>query len=135
MKPRDLWQKVVRTVCSLANRHGGYLLLGVSDEGNVVGIDQAVASMSSDTDETGRNVFKGSLRKQLQDHLTNKPVMDIRWTQIDGRLILLIKVQRNAPGMPCAVGDQIYVRRGSTTRPALLDEQRDLLCSSLQTSG
>jgi ATP-dependent DNA helicase RecG len=75
------------TVGSFANRYGGYILLGVSDDGEVLGVNpNAVASVKKDFSDTINNSNK----------TTPALFLSFEETEIDGKTILYVYVPRSS---------------------------------------
>lgn len=74
-----LSNSVYETVCSFSNRYGGYILLGVGDDGTVVGINRSAAS---------------SIKKDFVNMLNNpqkiSPTLfiSLEEAEVDGKLVL-----------------------------------------------
>ena len=92
-------------ICALANADGGYILIGVDDEGNIVGINTRKA------------------RSEVSAALTNvSPTPRISMTEVSigGRSILVIRVHR-AENL-CSIGGRAYIRIGTSKRPLSVEE-------------
>jgi predicted HTH transcriptional regulator len=62
---KDLTKVVAKSVAGFLNAHGGTLLIGVADDGTVVGIERDIATLSR-KDVDG---FEQTLRMALGKHL------------------------------------------------------------------
>ncbi len=108
--------KPLRTIAAFANSAGGLLVIGVADDGAVIGIDDPLAE-----EEGLASLIADSISPQLV------PAIDI--ATVAGRTVLIVDVPLStrrphyltSQGLP----DGVYVRIGSSTRqadPALVAE-------------
>ena len=98
----------LRTVVAFANTKGGIILLGVDNDGQVVGLDP------NDTKDTVVN--------KIEDNVSPVPYCEVIPQLQEGRQILVIRVRENA-AKPCAYmvnknKPQYYVRRDGSNRLA-----------------
>lgn len=119
---RDGRKKVCRTLAAFANGHGGHLLFGVDDDGEIVGVDGNAVSQSDKDDVTHW------ITDIAVPHLDF--AVDIIETE-GGRKVFHVEVQPGEsppyginPGTPV-----YYIRRGATTFPAGQDDARQLALS------
>jgi hypothetical protein len=126
---RDIWDKLLREICALANMRGGHLLLGVTDETEIIGINGALEATADKNVPSTRSAFESLLRKWMQERLAYKPRAEAVWATIDDKQVFALNIYPNPPGNVCTLNDRIYVRSGSSSRPATVEEQRALLCS------
>jgi len=120
------WHKLVRVVASFGNAQGGSLILGATDEGAVAGIAERLRTTAGPTDQASK-LLHTALQKRLQDDLTYKPLVDMQWETVNEKLILLVRVAQNEPGVVTSLKEGgIPIRKGSTTRLADSDECRQL---------
>ncbi len=89
-----------KTMCALANTEGGFLLVGVDDKGNVVGVKNA--------DEAQRR-----LRQSLQT-CEPVPIANISVVASDGKAALAVQISKT--DVPCYCNGAIYLRVGSTNQ-------------------
>jgi len=96
---------VAREICAMANANGGYILIGVSDEGKILGCDPM------------------KVREVLASSLQNiTPPISVRTNVIDigGRKIVVVEVPRSKT--LCSIGGVAYIRVGSGIRPLSIQE-------------
>jgi hypothetical protein len=114
---RGLAKLVSKGVAGLLNAEGGMLLIGVSDDGTILGIE-------SDMGLLGRqNVdgFEQTLRNILGNHLglDVSPRVGVTFVKIDGHTVSCISCERHRSPVFLQDGDrqEFYVRDGNQTRP------------------
>ena len=97
-------KEAARALCGLANHRGGLLLIGVNDQGEPVGAPR---------DSLERlNSLLGSIYP--------RPRVRAEWTELKGARLLAIWVE--AGGRVYRLGDDVYIRVGSSTRKASPEE-------------
>jgi ATP-dependent DNA helicase RecG len=95
--------RVARVIAAFLNTSGGRLLLGVDDEGHVVGIEQGL---------TG-----AWFRRKVEDQISPPPRFSIITRHVAGKEIALIDVPSGSE-RPYVVDDVIYAWRGADATPA-----------------
>ena len=109
---------VVKTLAGFLNSNGGALLLGVDDQGHVVGLEADYCTLSGRPDRDGYqqflvNLVSGSLGKEV-----SAACVSFLFSVVGSQEICLIRVK--ASSRPVYVRDgqqtQLYVRSGNTTQ-------------------
>ena len=95
---------VSQTACAFANTGGGVLLVGISDEGRVVGVSP----------EEGRRV------SQRLSRLEPYPEVQISTISLASKDVMVIEVE--ASGTLVTLGGVAYIRVGPTNRPLSINE-------------
>lgn len=117
-----LEQVIVKTVCGFLNAEGGTLLVGVDDEGNVLGLDGDLATLGSKNNADGYELF---LRQLLENKLSvsTAATVRVRFPDVGDTPICLVAVAPS--GKPVfakplqSTGDgasEFWVRTGNATR-------------------
>jgi predicted HTH transcriptional regulator len=116
---RDGRKKVCRTLAAFANGHGGHLLFGVNDDGEIVGVS-ADEAIQPDKDTVTRWITD-----LVDPHLDFS--LDIVETE-GGPAVLYVEVQEGAspPYGVDPANPSYYMRRGATTFPASADDVRTI---------
>ncbi len=119
--------KIAKTVCAFANTSGGKLIIGVKDNLEIIGIDDA-------------NIFeiKDSLISVIYDKISPLIMIDIFTVAIENKLILVIDVSKG-PQSPYHIKkagnkEEVYIRLGATNRKADNETINDLHRQSRNTS-
>ena len=94
-----------KEVCAFANLHGGLILIGIDDKGNIVGVDT----------KKGRKDITAQL-------LTIEPHLKVRVEEmeIDKKKIIILHIPKSK--YLCSVGGMVYIRVGTSKRPLSLQE-------------
>jgi len=113
---------IAKEVCAFANlAGGGVILLGIDDTGHVQGIER------SDLDETQLRI-----ENVVRDNCRPRPTIGFNIFDIHddiARCLLVVQIDE-VSRKPCMSRDRIYIRSGSSARPADTDEVRRLVLSS-----
>ncbi|MEK6960675.1 MAG: RNA-binding domain-containing protein [Nanoarchaeota archaeon] len=110
-----------KTICAFANASGGTLLIGVEDEGTIVGVPP------KKQDETQQQLYHS------QQECSPTPVCSIVTVDTEKGVVILVKIPKIGSGV-CYYKNEIYVRVGTTDHkiagPAIEDflKKRQVLC-------
>jgi hypothetical protein len=113
---------VVKTVCGLLNAEGGSLLIGVNDEGKLLGLDDDLGTLGSNANADGYELF---LRQLLDTNLSviTAATVRIRFHRVEACLICQVVVAPS--GKPVFAkpskggvgnGSEFWVRIGNATK-------------------
>jgi ATP-dependent DNA helicase RecG len=122
--------KLMKTVAAFSNGSGGSILIGVRDDGEVVGVSAEVANAG------GRD----RLANLIRNWTLPLPIFEIDAIETRGGLqVIIIKVAKG-PLPPYGAGTsaetlQYFVRRGATTFAAAPDQIRDMARSTPPVSS
>jgi len=107
---------IARAVAAFANgRRGGIILVGLTDAGQIVGVERRVRQRGS-----ARRLC-AEVRRQLRTEVQPAPRLRVRSVDLDGVPLLLIEARSGWGGGPHRAG-RVYVRRGTQTVAATPDE-------------
>jgi hypothetical protein len=130
---KKLEDVVLKTVSAFANTAGGYLLVGINDAGEVIGLDKDYGSL----DGGGRDKFERHLRQLIKDKFgmsyTSNSVkcefadfggLDVCKVTIlpASQPIVLKVVDKN--GQP---GERMYIRNGNASHELPMSEMHDYM--------
>jgi hypothetical protein len=126
---------IVKTVCGLLNHEGGTLLIGVADDGTILGIEPDLATLGNKPNADGFELY---LRQLLEASLTTTTAQTVRIGFFNRDLKQVCKVAVAASGKPVFArpgkgsGSQaveFWVRIGNATKQLhgddMVDYQRD----------
>jgi hypothetical protein len=117
MVNKKLEYVIAKTISAFLNSEGGVLLIGLDDDGNILGIDKDIHTLSKQ-DCDG---FELHLRNIVKKYLNNsfEKYLQILFPSIDNETICEIKVSRS--GRPVFITfegkDEFYVRNGNSSIP------------------
>lgn len=112
-------KKTAKEICAMANNsNGGTLLLGVTDDGDAVGIQKAEVD---------------ALQLRIGDIATNRcsPVPRLNFLSFDlsenpDRVILVVEIG-SIENKPCMTDERVFIRYGTCARPAKAEEIRRIV--------
>ena len=113
---RNLQQVVAKTIAGMLNGEGGTLLIGVADDGTVIGIARDLATLRK------RNVdgFEQLLTDTVKTFLGIEcmPYVHPRFETIEGQTVCVVSVAKSPDPVFLTAGDahQFWVRMGNSTR-------------------
>ncbi|MGE6666703.1 RNA-binding domain-containing protein [Paenibacillus xylanexedens] len=110
-------KKIAQEICAFANMNGGMLILGITDSGDIKGIDNKYLD---EIQQRVINVIRDNCNPppQVQFLIFNHNLIE--------RSILVVEI-RALENKPCMAHDKIYIRVGSSVRVAKPDEVRRLI--------
>ena len=110
---------IYRAVAALLNTMGGVVLVGVTDDGTVIGVEEPGSVAASVERELRHNIAPpAAVSTTVQSH--------------EGRDVIVIDVPKGHDG-PYVVNGSIYVRRSASTQPATHVEINSLLSPAAKT--
>ena len=100
-------------VCGFLNTRGGYVLCGIGDGGDILGIDEP-------------DTAAARLERVLAERLSPAALIYVRPESVAGKKILVVEVPAGQD-VPYAFRDVIYIREGDATRKADVATIRDIV--------
>jgi hypothetical protein len=107
----SLKRQIIEALCGLLNAEGGRVLVGVGDEGEVVGVD------------LGRRTLE-TLASDIANSIEPQPVPAIEAVGINERSVVILSVQKRKPGVVYFADGRAWIRVGRTTRRLAVEEIR-----------
>lgn len=96
-------QSISKSICSLANTKGGILIFGVSNNGDIVGINENIDSIQRKISDANQAI-------------TPAPLISIQTNKINKKNVVAVIIQQASDTTFHTFHGAIYVRLGSTTR-------------------
>ncbi len=125
---KTLEKVILKSIVGLMNAEGGHLIIGVGDDGEILGIEDDLRSMGSQGDADG---YQQRIIQMLSDEAGAQfgKHVQVSFEQREGRTVCWCNV-RPSP-QPVYVKDggqkQFFVRVGNTTRPFDAQEAHDYI--------
>jgi hypothetical protein len=131
---KSKWRELLDTVVGFANADGGRLYIGINDRGETVGVDlplkKEYGGKHGDDVRAQRDDYSWELQHAIAKGIQPSLAPVFEWFEPAGRTVLCIAVE---PGreVPYYVveSNEIFVRRGATTRRALPHELETLFAN------
>ncbi len=119
---KDLEKAVLKTVTAFLNGDGGHLIIGVTDNGKIYGLDEDINSLVRKDRDGFENHFNQMLKQMIGAEF--RQYVDLTFEQIEGRQICLIYVSPSPkPVYLRQNGDEeFFIRTGNTTSPLKVSE-------------
>lgn len=113
--------RLLQSIVAFSNTNGGYILLGVNDNGVIVGLNQ--------------NDTKERIQNKIEDCIDGYPKVEYKTVEIHNKKILVIKVEE-AIEKPCALNvdsnkPMCYVRRDGSNKIAKPEDYRNMCKKTL----
>ena len=124
---KDLETVIAKSVAGFMNAEGGTLLIGVDDEGDVLGLERDFSTLRrGDVDG-----FYQKLIQVLEDHLGSAFLqhVSVSFDEVDGEYICAVDVKKSPQPVYVQNGQEqaFYVRSGNTTRPFDMQDAHDYI--------
>jgi hypothetical protein len=112
--PDSKIEEISRSVCAFSNSSGGMLLIGVSDLGEVSGIESHIKkSYKSNFDESVLS-YKKDISKIIYESIYDASGVSVEQLMIRGRWVVVVCVKKSSSWNYLVSNDIPYVRRGAT---------------------
>jgi schlafen family protein len=122
---RGLEKVIAKTLAGFFNTHGGDLLIGVADDGSVLGLGNDYQTLKHQNSDGFERTLNDIIKKMLGGDLC--PLSHFTFVEVDGREICMVTVEK-AP-RPVYFDDGknsvFYVRVGNSTRQLDVREALD----------
>jgi len=118
---KGLRHSVLKTIAAFLNTEGGTLIIGISDTGDIYGLQNDLKGLDNSLDR-----FAQLLSSLISDHLGPQfsYLVKVRFEELNGKQMCLLEIDK-APEpvfLKGAQGKEFYVRVGNTSR--LLDAEQ-----------
>lgn len=117
---KEVEKRVVKAICGFLNRpEGGKLLIGVGDNGEILGLESDYESLSRGTKRGDRDVFQNHLRQVISSQFGHGFLIDVSFAQVKGKDVCVVDVKHAFKPVWYVEGKQhiLYVREGNRTVP------------------
>ena len=109
---------LAREITAFANTHGGTLIIGVDDNGIVVGVEDFKA-----TEQIITNALNHNCQPAIRAAISR--------IDISGKTLVVVEIPEGT-SKPCEANHIVYMRTGSSTRPASREEKQDMYISKIK---
>lgn len=122
MVNKALYEPVMKNVVGFMNATGGVVIIGVDDDGQVLGLDADYQSMRKPDPDGYENVFNQAFNKMVG--VEYRRFVALSFPQIEGKEICLISVQPSSqPAYLQYKGDEtFYLRAGNASQPLTVSQ-------------
>ena len=110
-KEKYIEKEVLKTIVGFLNTDGGILLVGISDDGRVVGLEGEISLYNNNLDRYLLH-FKNLVKAQIGEDFY--PYIDYRMVDVNGKLVLFVECEASAK--PCFLNQkEFFVRTNPAT--------------------
>jgi len=115
---KEMEREIARTICAFMNTEGGTLIIGVDDDGTILGLEKDFSTL-------GRRQNKDGLEQafvNITENLFSSPLSPDDYTahfeELQGRPVYVVRVKKSQKPVFCLLGGvrEFYVRKQTTTR-------------------
>ena len=119
---KDLHEPVLKNVAAYMNTKGGAVLIGVDDEGQILGLEPDYATMGKKNSDGFENNFNMSFNKMIGAEFRH--YVDVSFHMLEGKEICLVRTLPSSdPVFLMFKGEEkFYVRTGNSSQPLTISE-------------
>jgi hypothetical protein len=112
VKNKDMTTAVIKTIAGFLNTDGGELLVGVSDAGEILGVNEEMSKFYSNSPDKYLQNVKNAIKERIGE--PSYPYIDYKLHEVDSALLLRVTCRRSDE--PVYVDDRdFYVRTNPAT--------------------
>jgi membrane protein YdbS with pleckstrin-like domain len=114
---KDLYVPVMKNISAFMNTNGGTLLIGVDDDGQILGLEPDLKSMKKHNVDGFENVFNMAFNQMIGVEFRQH--LEITFPKLDGVVICFISIKlANQPVYMVHKGQEyFYIRAGNASQP------------------
>jgi hypothetical protein len=130
---RGLETVIAKTVAGFCNTRGGKLLIGVADDGGIVGLEHDYRSLRDQSRDGFERAVSDIVRRKLGGDLAT--LVHFSFAELDGRDVCMLSVEPASRAVYLDEGktSQFYIRSGNSTRQLDVREALDFAKTRWQT--
>jgi len=110
---REYTKNILKTVSAMANYHDGYIVIGIDDNLNVIGVEEPKS-------------FKLNLENTINDNILPRPYYEISEENRDGKILIIVKVFAGE-NTPYLYNNKAYKKMDTSTVPTNKIEYENLI--------
>ena len=128
---KNLETVIAKTIAGFLNTNGGILLIGVSDEGNILGLDKDYSVMEGNNKDSFELKLRGVIKKYLNKSFDK--YLEITFPNVEDKEIchIVVKSKSSEPVYFISEGvEKFFTRVGNSTEPLRLSEVNEHIKSN-----
>ncbi|MDO9399583.1 MAG: DUF262 domain-containing protein [bacterium] len=116
---------IAKTISAFMNSEGGTLIIGVDDDGNILGIEKDLQTLSKKNIDGFELHFRQMIKKYLGEHF--EKYIKVAFPKVDDKEICLVQVSKSGkPVFALFEGNEsFFVRNGNASIPKNRQEQSE----------
>jgi CheY-like chemotaxis protein len=113
---RSIGEAIAAAIAGMLNSTGGTLLIGIADDGTVVGIEHDLQTLRKASPDSFQLAFTDIVKTYLG--MESLPYLNVRFEQIGGKQICVVGIEKSPEPVYLVGGDthKFFVRVGNSTR-------------------
>ena len=114
---KNLYEPVMKNITGFLNTRGGTVVIGVDDEGKVLGLDPDLGTLSKSNVDGFENVFNMAFNKMIGVEF--RRYVDVTFPGVDNEIVCLVTVRpADEPAYLIHKGsERFFIRAGNATQP------------------
>jgi membrane protein YdbS with pleckstrin-like domain len=114
---KDLYEPVMKNIAAFMNTRGGVVLIGVGDNGEILGLGPDLNTLRKPNVDGFENVFNMAFNKMIGAEF--RQYVDVTFPEIDEEVICLVTVRPSSePAYLVHKGtEKFYIRAGNASQP------------------
>lgn len=114
---KNLYEPVMKNLTAFMNTTGGALLIGVDDDGRILGLNEDIKTLKKPNIDGFENVFNMAFNKMVGVEFRH--FIDLAFPEVDGQTVCLVSVKpANQPVYLVHQGQEaFYIRAGNASQP------------------
>ena len=119
---KELYVPVMKNLAAFMNSNGGYLFIGVDDNGQVLGLDNDLQGMRKSDTDGYENTFNQAFNKMIGVEF--RQFVDAGFPIIDGQAVCVLRVRPSTiPAYITHKGEErFYIRAGNASQPLTISQ-------------
>lgn len=117
-RDRDIERAIAKTICAFMNTEGGTLLIGVDDNGSILGLDKDFSILGKRQNKDGFHQAFVEITEDMFDPPLLPDDYKANFIELEGKLIYIVEVNKSTRAVYCSFDGaaDFYVRKQTTTR-------------------
>jgi len=113
---KELHEPVMKNLVAFMNTNGGVLLIGIDDEGAVLGIEQDMSTLKKPNVDGFENVFNMAFANMVG--MENRQYVEVTFPQLEGKTLCRLNVRPAAHPVYLRYQgkEELYVRTGNSSQ-------------------
>jgi len=114
---------ITKTITAFANTEGGVLLIGVDDDGNVLGLDKDINSFTSKSKDSFLKHFDNLIKTHFSEPID--AILKFGFEEVQSKTIFMVNVEKsNKPRFLITKpkGKEFYIRRSASSHSLDIEE-------------
>ncbi|MDE0941809.1 MAG: ATP-binding protein [Alphaproteobacteria bacterium] len=130
---RGLETVIAKTIAGFCNTRGGSLVIGVADDGNIVGLEHDYGTLKNQNRDGLERAVADIVKKKLGGDII--PMVHFSFLEIDGRDVCMLSIEPTSRAVYLDEGNAstFYIRSGNSTRHLDVREALEFAKSRWQT--